>query len=314
MSIQLHNERGSLWSDLSRAIKRCKKPAYVAVAYIGNRGAKLLPLKPDSRLVVDASEASVKAGRTCPAELLKLFRLDVRVYTVPNLHAKVYVLDRSVYVGSANASDNSANSLVEAMLATDDQRTVARARKFVQDMCLDPLTDKALEKLNKLYRPPKFPGLKGRRMSRMTIDAEFPPVRIFQGVRGESTPSELKSRAIGLKEARRSPLHEPARYLDNFCWEGRCLFQKADRVIMVTEESNGQSFVTSPGKVVHIRPYTHHGKTRHWVYLDIPKDQRRRNVTSVSRQLGRNGRKLIATQGLVRRRMDAARLLNLWNR
>jgi hypothetical protein len=262
--------------------------------------------------VVDASEASVKAGRTCPAELLKLARSGVRIYSVPNLHAKIYVLDRFIYVGSANASDNSANSLVEAMLATDDRRAVAGARRFVQNMCLDRLTDEALKKLNRLYRPPKFTGTKVRRVSRKTIDAEFPPLRIYQGKRGDATPSELERHAIGLKEALRSPLHERRRQLESFRDDDLCRFRKRDLVIQVIEEENGQSFVYPPGKVVHVKPYARRGKTWHWVYLDLQKDQRRREVTRVSKQLGRNGRKLISTQGLIRARVDAARLLRLW--
>jgi hypothetical protein len=314
VTIQLHNDRRHLWSDLQRAIKSCQKPAHVAVAYIGSRGAKLLPLQPESRLVVDASEASVKAGRTCPAELLTLARAGVRIYSVSNLHAKVYILDRFVYVGSANASDHSANSLVEAMLATNDPGTVADARRFVQDMCLDRLSDEALKKLNKLYRPPKFQGPKVRKVSGKTVDAEFPPLRIYQGERGEATSSELERHAIGLKEARRSPLHERRQQLESFRDDDPCRFTKRDLVVQVIEEDNGQSFVYPPGKVVHIRPYAQQGKTRHWVYLDLPKDQRRRNAIRVSKQLGRNGRKLISTQGLIRARIDAARLLRLWER
>ncbi len=315
MAIQLHNDRRRLWSDLRRAVKRCKKPAYVAVAYIGIRGAKLLPLPAESRLVVDASEVSVKAGRTCPAELLKLANRKVRIYSVANLHAKVYVLDHTVYVGSANASDNSANSLVEAMLATDDRVAVAGARRFVQDMCLNRLTDEALKKLSKLYRPPRFRVPKRRRGSRNAVDAEFPPLRLYQGERDDNpTASELKSRATGLKEARQSPLHERERQLDCFCEEGVCRFRKRELVIQVIEENNGKSYVSPPGTVVHIRPYTAHGKPRHWVYVDIPKDQRRRNVTKVAEQLGRNGRALIQTRGLIRSRKEAARLLRIWEK
>jgi hypothetical protein len=313
VTIQLHTNRGRVWSELRNAIKRCKKPAYIAVAYVGSAGSRLLPMRPDSRLVVDASELSVKAGRTCPAELLKLARNDVRIFSVSNLHAKIYVLDRSMYVGSANASDNSADSLVEAMLETNDRTSVASAKRFVQELCLNRLTEDALVKLQTIYRPPHFARPKLSRSAR-TIDAEFPPVRVVPLGREIWTTVEDRHNAAGFREAKRSRLHERDHQLDSFRWPGRSRFNRGEKVIQVTEENGGHSYVHPPGTVVHVRPSIRQGKPQHFVYLDVPKDQRRRKKNRVAKQLGHNGRKLIDTQGLVRVRADAARLLRLWER
>lgn len=64
----------SPWETLTNRVKSSSRPCHVAVAYFGKGASKLLPLPPDSRLVVDASDGAVKSGQTCPDELLKLQR------------------------------------------------------------------------------------------------------------------------------------------------------------------------------------------------------------------------------------------------
>jgi hypothetical protein len=43
-----------VWKAITSAAKRTRKPALVAVAYFAQGAGKLLPLQPNSRLVVDA--------------------------------------------------------------------------------------------------------------------------------------------------------------------------------------------------------------------------------------------------------------------
>ena len=105
MTTELITDR--VWAAITEAARNTKTPAYVAVAYFGNGASKLLPLRKGSRLVVDASEHAVKSGQTSPAELLKLHRKGVKVYSIENLHAKVFVFGRTAFVGSANVSQRS---------------------------------------------------------------------------------------------------------------------------------------------------------------------------------------------------------------
>ena len=69
-----------IWQSLTSSAKKCRKPSFVAVAYFGKGASKLLPLRPNSRLVVDASENAVKSGQTCPAELKS--SCDVRIFGI----------------------------------------------------------------------------------------------------------------------------------------------------------------------------------------------------------------------------------------
>jgi hypothetical protein len=72
-----------VWKAITSAAKRSRKPALVAVAYFAKGASKLLPLAPNSRLVVDASEGAVKSSQTCPADLKRLQKRGVVIYSYP---------------------------------------------------------------------------------------------------------------------------------------------------------------------------------------------------------------------------------------
>src|SRR5688500_16972317 len=101
-----------IWRRLTSAANRARGKADVAVAYFGKGAAALLPLPEGSRLVVDASENAVKGGQTHPKDLKRLYDTGVRVFCCEHLHAKVFLFDRTAFVGSTNASNRSANTLV----------------------------------------------------------------------------------------------------------------------------------------------------------------------------------------------------------
>lgn len=144
-----------LWSEITQAAKVSKKPADVAVAYMGTNGDKLLPVRAKSRIVVDASLASVRAGSTNPTPLLALHKRGVRIFSRPLLHAKTFVFDSECFVGSGNASYRSANQLAEAAIRTSDTGTIQSARAFVRGVATDELDEQALEWLRSKYKPPK---------------------------------------------------------------------------------------------------------------------------------------------------------------
>src|SRR5437867_1112590 len=96
------------WPAITIAATENPTRSYIAVAYVGTGGAKLLPLRRGSMLVVDASRRAVSCGQTNPTDLLGLIKAGVRVYSVENLHAKVFVLGRLAFVGSTNVSTHSA--------------------------------------------------------------------------------------------------------------------------------------------------------------------------------------------------------------
>jgi hypothetical protein len=86
-----------LWKVLPKLVRSSRR-VYAAIAYLGQDGAKLLPLKRGDRLVVDMSIATVKAGGTCPHEVEKLIKRGVKVFTRSNLHAKIVIADKKFWL------------------------------------------------------------------------------------------------------------------------------------------------------------------------------------------------------------------------
>jgi hypothetical protein len=162
-----------IWSQVTKAARASRRRCDVAVAYFGAGAGRLLPLSKGSRLVVDASERAVASGQTCPTDLNRLLKRGVAIYSVPNLHAKVFVLGRAAYVGSANVSSRSESQLVEAVIRTTESGAVRAARKFVQRHCLHQLTPSVLTRLAKVYRPPRVPG--GKRGKKPVKDTSLHP-------------------------------------------------------------------------------------------------------------------------------------------
>lgn len=147
-----------VWKEITSAAAHCKYPAHVAVAYFGQRGDRLLPLSAGSSLVIDASIPTLAAGSTCPAALERLRKKGVGIFSAQDLHAKVYAFDKVAFVGSANASQRSDKTLIEAVLRVDTAATITSARAFVESLCLTSLSGADLAELSQYYKPPKFPA------------------------------------------------------------------------------------------------------------------------------------------------------------
>jgi hypothetical protein len=151
----LSNE--TLWQTIAARIKAASH-VDAAIAYFGQGGAKILPLRTGDRIVVDMSPATVRAGGTDPREVEKLIQRGVEAFTRRNLHAKIVVSDKSVISGSANVSRHSQQVLDEAAILTTDASAVRRAREFIDRICTEPVRPEYLEKCKSIYRPPRLNG------------------------------------------------------------------------------------------------------------------------------------------------------------
>lgn len=139
-------------------IIKSAKHTEAAIAYFGQDGAKLFPLKDGDCLVVDMSPATVKAGSTNPYEIEKLIQRGVTVFTRKNLHAKIVIADKKVLAGSANVSKRSRDLLDEVAILTDDSITLKRAKEFLNRICIEPVLSEYLDKCKSIYKPPRFIG------------------------------------------------------------------------------------------------------------------------------------------------------------
>lgn len=296
-----------VWQTLTAATKTRVKPA-VAVAYFGQGAARLLPLANGSRIVVDASEGAVKSGQTCPAELIKLLKRGVRIYSRKNLHAKIFVFGSKVFVGSANASLHSAHTLREAMLVTTDRNAIATAREFIRELCIQEIGPETLSRLTKLYRPPRLPG--GIRQRPKVNSNDLPRVRLAQ-LHVEDPPIESKDadeagRKIAVKRMRMPRRHE----LEQFWDAGTSPIDRGDIVIQVTNEGRGQRMVSPPATVVNVRKWRKGKRKLTFIYLEVP-GRRRTSLAKLARNLGYGWKKRLHRDGPIRRDL-AQHLLRSW--
>lgn len=199
----LHDD---LWDRLEKLCRAAKR-RYVAVAYLGSGAARHLPLGAGDVLVVDMSDQSVMAGRTDPREIIAYLKNDVRVFSVDNLHAKVFIFGRNVIVGSANASAHSRNVLIEAAVETTDSKLRADALAWIQSLEIAPVTLKQAKQKAKLYQPPKWPPSQTSRRTSAKASNRISPridrVWLVNTHDSEWTDTEKKILARQAKSAKR---------------------------------------------------------------------------------------------------------------
>ena len=301
-----------IWKHLASSAKKSRKPAFVAVAYFGQGASKLLPLGANSRLVVDASDNAVKSGQTCPAELGLLQKKGVIIYSVPNLHAKVYVFDRVAFVASANVSANSAKKLIEAMVCITDGSVIGAAKMFVRSLCSNELGPGTIDRLQKIYRPPRIAGLlvAGQRR-KQSSQAALPRLFVTQLVRGDAPTGSEDAEEKGRRIAKAQRKHGRSYVLQDFNWSGIEPFRKGDKVIQVVKEEDGIRFVDAPGDVVHTHSWRRGNRRVMFVYLELP-NVRRIRLENLARRLGYGAKKKLLKNGLVRNMDFAEDLLGNW--
>lgn len=302
----------SIWKSITASAKAARKPSLVAVAYFGQGASKLLPLRCGSRLVVNASEGVVKSGQTHPADLKKLQKRGVVIYSYPSLHAKVYAFEDFAFIGSANASNRSSGILTEAVVKTSDQAVVRGAKAFVKDLCLDELSPGRLDRLQKLYRPPRVPGGGPPKPFTRKRPSELPRLRLAQ-LKPVAPPEGSEAtleKGMAVAESRRK--QKRGYTVDNFWWTGRCPFRERDKVVQVTEYPNGRRLIDAPADVIYTRTWRRNGREVTFVFLELP-DVRRVSLEQLARRLGYGAKKKLHKSGIVRDQVFGGKLLGNWN-
>lgn len=150
-----------IWAIIKKSSTNSLKTK-VAVAYFGTGATKLLKLKKDDTLLVAMTIGNVKAGQVNPFEIEILFKKGVKIFTLANLHSKIFLFDKTVIVGSTNASYNSSDTLIEAAVLTDDKKAIKDADKFFTENCIEKVEPDYLKLCKKKYNAPKFFGAKSK--------------------------------------------------------------------------------------------------------------------------------------------------------
>jgi hypothetical protein len=111
-----------VWPQLNQIIAQSVRRR-AAVSYAGRAAPTMLPLGDGDIVIVDGTDAALKAGTTDPRSIEQWLRRGARVLSLPGLHAKTLLLEgvggRTAVVGSANISAHSRDSLIEAAIVSD---------------------------------------------------------------------------------------------------------------------------------------------------------------------------------------------------
>lgn len=309
MTTRLLTGEGRIWPEITAAAKKASR-ADVAVAYFGEGGAKLLPLKKGSRLVVDASEGRVKAGGTCPAELLKLHNTGVAVYSVPNLHAKVFAFPRRAFIGSTNVSSRSGAFLLEAVVEATARDLVADARLFVRGLAAgNQVSPETLEELQAVWKPPKVPGGDDRKPPgpRRRRSAVWIAGYDYGWYGTPSRADAAAEKQIMQDWGGNRTTH----YLDKVAHQRKPSWQAGDTVVFI-EDEHPKQFVWPPARVIAVREQQGKGP-RTWVtHCEYPYGNRCAFRLMVKR-LGRGWKQKLQNDGKLSRE-DSAALLRWWDR
>lgn len=285
-----------IWATLTKAAKLSKTKSMVAVAYFGQQGASMLPLKKGSTLLVDASEKAVKSGQTCPAELLKLYYNGVHIYSLENLHAKLFVIGKELFIGSTNVSGNSSKILQEAIVKTNDKQAIADAKLFIEKHCGVEMGEEQLVRLKDMYRPPKNIGVRNpsSKSSQKEKAPSFQVVKLETSYRSEEENEQVE---IGAAEAKKHRIKKSRHSIGEFIIEGKINLIKGDIIMQVVDEGNN-IYVTPAGTLIHMRNWSNGKKNKTCCFVEIP-NKRRKNINVLKKQfdaktfnlINRNGRK-----------------------
>lgn len=294
------------WKALTRAVKREPGKCHVAVAYFGQGAAQMLPLREGSLLVLDFSEASVRAGRSCPAEVLKLLKRGVEVRSVRNLHAKVFVVGNTAFIGSTNVSQSSANTLVEAVAVSSDPHLVRRSRRFVIDLVGEPVSEEFAQQMAAIYRPPILPKAPRKARKAQPVVSEYSTTWVVQLTPCKWDVADHAAEKAGRPAAERS-LKDSERFeVETFCWSKADFARRVKRgemVVQVLAQSPRRHMVSAPARVLFIQNYLGaKGRENSIVFVERPKGSRRRSFQQLRKSLGSAASKLRPKSSLTRLR------------
>jgi hypothetical protein len=236
----------------------------------------------------------------------------VVIYSVPKLHVKVYVFDDVALVGSANVSNHSAGTLIESMVRTTDHGIVRSAKSFISSLCLHELSPGTLDRLQRIYRPPRLPtGGPKRRRIRRAQEIDLPRLFLTQFVRCEPPAGSKAVHEKALQTAKSRRKHSRTYTLQDFHWRGDAPFRRGDKVIQVTQEDDGRRQIDAPADIIHTHRWQRNGRRVMFVYLELPK-VRRTSLEQLARRMGYGAKKKLLRNGLVRNREFAEMLLGNW--
>ena len=266
-----------------------------AVPYFGIGATELLALRAGSVLVLKFDREAIGSGQVDPREVVRAIQNDVQVHHCSNLHAKVYVFDKTAVVGSANVSHNSERQLLEACVETTDRKVVESAKRFVRGLLGDRVGFEFAREMIPYYRPPIRPRTGGTRSrSKKRIPTQS-GMWLFSLVEGPWQDVDYEQEKKGWAAAKKAIENPRAFEVNDFRYSAGktlSLLRVGQRIVQCTKTDIGKVFVSPPSRIISIRPYRAKKQKRAIVYLETPRKQRRRQLAAVLKNLGSTAERL----------------------
>lgn len=266
----------SVWIEISKYAKKAKR-IHVAVPYFTDQDQQLLKFRSGDRLIVNLSIQALKSGATNPGPLLKLIAAGVRIYRHDTLHAKVYVLGRTLVVGSANASNTSASRLNEACIVSTDSALRSQARQFIDSMCVAPMQvgTEYLEGCLGHYRPPQADQSKSRLLKETEATHQGTTIWYLPKLVYSERNEETEAFAIQAEECAAADLSDSSIYeTESITLDGHQAFihkiRRGDLVLTATrDEDSGLTDIDYPRPFLRAESdVSPSGRPRHVIVLE----------------------------------------------
>lgn len=148
----------NLWPEIETLAANAKTKQ-VAVAYVSDD--LRIKFKAGDTLITDASNERIASGNASKRILSNAVKKNVEVYSLPNLHSKIFIFDDILVMGSTNISSSSRNRLHEAGIVTDDPDLIFSTKKLLEKYkkSAHKIDELFLEKINSIEVIKHFEGL-----------------------------------------------------------------------------------------------------------------------------------------------------------
>lgn len=310
-----------LWAVIARKSHEAGSRR-AAIAYLGE--SPPIRFGTDDVLIVDASDASIKTGRTSAKVLQRFQKAGAQLWSHPNLHAKVMLIDDWAVVGSANASSQSQNAYVEAAVITDRPDIASQVERFIFELKQrsQPITPSFLKRILALpvTRTPFAPRTRGTKRRAPTI--EGPRTWLLSLRSGAAYPGD-EDRVDAVAEEEQQQLGPRAGYIEWFWWSGGQGFPVQAKVgDIIIESWRPQAKIKSSRSVrVHrharlVRIFQERGQKAKTFHCLLPSNSERTALTwsEFSQLAGRAGitRKLSYRSSVRLTEQQSNALFELW--
>ncbi len=216
-----------MWKPVIAKAKQARTRR-AAIAYVGDDPP--IAFGEGDLLVVDASDASIRCGRTSAATLTIFHEAGAQLFSLPSLHAKVMLLDDWAVVGSANDSRQSVTAYAEAAILSDRPDVAGQLERVIGDFArASKKIDAAFLKrilalpVKRVLVPPAHRRSKTRRAASAGQRAWIVSLR-----QDAEYPGDV-DRVEAIAKEEQQKLGRGAGHVDWFFWSGKDGFAKRSR-------------------------------------------------------------------------------------